>query len=139
MSADDIDITIEDIADLRPRCYGCDSNNTRVIHPSAGFNDSGQFLIQCGNCGRVRTVRAEHVREMLAEARGRTEDEQDATVYFQVSIHYRSHDYQGFVHSTYLFEERAKAQQEADTLVDRYEIKFGWASAQVLPVRLVKD
>ena len=88
----DTNITIENIADMRPRCYGCDSNNTRMIHPQAGFNDAGQFLIQCGNCGRVRSVREEHVREMLTEIEGHTPEE-EAQVFYQVVLTYRSDDY----------------------------------------------
>mgnify|MGYP001614029056 CR=1 FL=1 len=132
------DITIQDIQDLRPACYGCTSSNTRVIHPSAGFNDSGKFIIQCGQCGRVRTVREEHMREMLSAASGRPAGEEDVTVYYQVAIYYRSEDYQGSVHATYVFADRHRAQQEADTLVERYEKQFGWASAYVVPIRLAE-
>jgi len=133
------DITIQDIQDLRPACYGCTSTNTRMIHPSAGFNDSGKFIIQCGQCGRVRTVRDEHVREMLSATSGHAAAGEDVTVYYQVAIYYRSDDYQGAVHSTYVFTDRHRAQQEADTLVERYEKQFGWATAHVIPVRVAES
>lgn len=133
-------ITIEDIADLHPQCFGCSSANTRMIHPDAGWNDSGGFLIQCGNCGRVRTLQEDHVRELLTDASGRSDDEVDESkILYQVCLNYRSNDYVGTVHATYLFPERHRAQQEADTLVERYEKQFGWASAHVSPVRVVED
>lgn len=128
------EITVDDIVDLRPRCYGCDSNNTRVIHPSAGFNETGKFLIQCGNCGRVRGVRDEHVREMLAQF-----EPQGADTVYQIEIHYKSEDFHGTVHSAYAFPIRSEAQAEADKLVRRYEHEFGWAAAHLIPLRLVRE